>query len=294
MEVRHDSVVQRQRLRTLLRRARDDARRTQRDAAREMHWSLSKVIRIEAGEVSISPNDLNALLKYYEVTDKGVIEHAQHLARTGRGPSAFTDYRDTLEPGLLEYLAYESAASAMTVYQPLVIPGLLQIESYALALAAGLTLAEVDVERAKTLWEVRQRRQELLDRPDASPRMLFLLDEAVIRRRVGGRRVMLEQLQRIRQAAEDHRITIRVISFAGGAYAGMGEPFVLLQLPHADLSTLVHLETSEQVTFLDDAKKTSHYERVAATLEDQALTPDDSVALMDGAIADLRRMLEES
>ena len=97
-----------------------------------MDWSLSKVIRIEAGNVGIQTNDLKALLRYYQVdperTDEFVV-----LARAARERAWWSGYRDVASPWLLQLIGYESAAFIKRNFETLLVPGILQTEEYARA-----------------------------------------------------------------------------------------------------------------------------------------------------------------
>jgi len=136
-----DPTVQRRRLRAELRNARDTAGLRQADVARAMDWSLSKLMRIERGEVSVSTNDLRALLNHYGVKEKGKVNGLLELARSARGSSFYDQYADLLKPGFKEYLAYEASASVIRQYEPVLIPGLLQTEEYARGLFEGMSRA---------------------------------------------------------------------------------------------------------------------------------------------------------
>ena len=189
-----DPTVQRHRLRLELRRARDAAGLRQADVAHAMDWSPSKVIRIERGEVNVSTNDLKALLSHYGIKDKGRISGLLELARSARGASFYDQYVDLLKPGFKDYLAYEASATVIRQYDTVLIPGLLQTEEYGRAILEHMVgFDKDDVDKA---WAVRQHRQEVVERDDP-PLMLYVLDEAALRRNVGRGRVMIRQLERI-------------------------------------------------------------------------------------------------
>src|SRR5215470_7735071 len=103
-------VVQRRRLRAELRKARQDAGLTQEQVAAAMDWSLSKVIRIEAGSVGISTNDLKVLLGYYQLDDPDMTSELVALARASRERAWWSVYRDVAAPGLLQLIGYEAAS----------------------------------------------------------------------------------------------------------------------------------------------------------------------------------------
>lgn len=279
-----DPTVQRRRLRLELRKARDAAGLRQADVAHAMDWSPSKLIRIERGDVNVSTNDLRALLSQYGVKDKGRVNDLLELARSARGASFYDQYADLLKPGFKEYLAYESSASVIRQYDPIRIPGLLQIEEYARGLFAGL--GPTDPEAADKGWAVRQHRQEVHDR-DSPPDMHFVLDEAALRRHIGGGQVLRRQLERLKNSAAESYISIQVLPFTHGAHPGMAGNFILLEFTDPNLDDLVHLESINSITIHDDTTLIARYLDRFAKLEELALTPEDSVDYLNMLISEM-------
>lgn len=279
-----DPTVQRRRLRLELRKARDAAGLRQADVAHAMDWSPSKLIRIERGDVNVSTNDLRALLSQYGVKDKGRVNDLLELARSARGASFYDQYADLLKPGFKEYLAYESSASVIRQYDPIRIPGLLQIEEYARGLFAGL--GPTDPEAADKGWAVRQHRQEVHDR-DSPPDMHFVLDEAALRRHIGGGQVLRRQLERLKNSAAESYISIQVLPFTHGAHPGMAGNFILLEFTDPNLDDLVHLESINSITTHDDTTLIARYLDRFAKLEELALTPEDSVDYLNMLISEM-------
>lgn len=272
-----DPTVQRRRLRVELRKARDAAGFRQADVAAAMDWSPSKIIRIESGQVSISTNDLKALLGHYNVKDPARLDNLLELAKSTRGASFYDQYADLLKAGFKEYVAYESSASVIRQYDPVLVPGLLQTEEYGRAIleyAAGFGRDGAD--RA---WAVREHRQEVHDRDDP-PAMVFVIDEAAIRRRVGGGQVMRHQLVRLRAFAAEAHVTLQVLPFERGAHPGMLGNFILLEFADSSLDDLVHLESVNEITIRDDAELIARYMEKFLLLEELALAPADSDALL--------------
>jgi transcriptional regulator with XRE-family HTH domain len=284
MTAAQDPTVQRRRLRMELRRARDAVGLKQTDVARAMDWSPSKIIRIERGDVSISTNDLRALLNHYGVKDKGRINGLLELARSARGASFYDQYADLLKPGFKEYLAYEASASVIRQYDPVVIPGLLQTEEYGRALLAGV--ARLGADRVDKAWAVRQHRQEVLDR-ESPPEMLYVLDEAALRRHVGGAQVMGHQLERLKEFAAEPYINIQIIPFSRGAHPGMAGNFILLEFADPSLDDLVHLESINQITIRDDTDLIARYLDRFVQLEELALSEEESVDFLDELIEEM-------
>ncbi|MGH4009155.1 MAG: helix-turn-helix domain-containing protein [Pseudonocardiaceae bacterium] len=276
--------MQRRRLRVELRRARDAAGLRQADVADAMDWSPSKLIRIERGDVSVSTNDLKALLSHYGVKDKGKVSGLLELARSARGASFYDQYADLLKQGFKEYLAYEASASVIRQYDPVLIPGTLQTEEYGraiLAQMAGFGPDDVD-----SLWAVRQHRQDAVER-ESPPEMRYVLDEAALRRHVGGGQVMRHQLERLKDFAAEAHISIQILPFARGAHPGMAGNFILLEFADPNLDDLVHLESVNQITIRDDTKLIAEYLDRFVQLEELALTPDESVDYLDVLIGEM-------
>jgi hypothetical protein len=171
-------VVQRRRLRTELKNARQYARLTQADGAAAMDWSLSKSIRIETGSVGISTNDLRALLHLYRLNDPERTSGLVALARAAREHPWWSMYRGFTPPGLLQLIGYEAASSIIKSFETLLVPDLLQTEEYARAVVRPLE-ERATAERADPLVEIRMRRQKQLDQDDP-PELFFILDEAVV------------------------------------------------------------------------------------------------------------------
>lgn len=279
-----DPTVQRRRLRTELRKARDAAGLRQADVASAMDWSPSKLIRIERGDVSVSTNDLKALLNHYGVKDRARVNLLLDLAKAARGGSFYDQYGDLLKPGFKEYLAYEASASVIRQYDPVLVPGLLQTEEYGRAILEHMAgFGQDAVDKA---WEVRQHRQELVDRENP-PDFLCVIDEAALRRRVGRGQVMRRQLERLREAAAEPYITIQIMPFAHGAHPGMAGNFILLEFADPSLVDMVHLESVNQITVRDDTELIAQYLDRFDQLQDLAFSPEDSVAFLEKLISDM-------
>ncbi|MGH3426936.1 MAG: helix-turn-helix domain-containing protein, partial [Mycobacteriales bacterium] len=277
--------VQRRLLRDELRQARDAAGYRQADVAHAMDWSLSKLIRIERGDVGVTTTDLKALLSHYGVKDKGKVNGLIELARSARGASFYDRYADVLPPDFREYLAYESSASVTRQCQPILIPGLLQTEEYARALFAGYgTVSPEGVDRE---WAIRQHRQEVHER-ETPPEMLFVLDEASLRRQVGRGPAMRRQLQRLKEYAAEPHISIQIIPFVRGAHPGMRGSFMLLEFTDPSLPDLLHLEGANlSAVIREDTDQIARYLDTFAQLRELALPLNESVDFLDVVISEM-------
>jgi len=279
-------AVQRRRLRAELRRARLDAGLTQEQVASAMDWSLSKLIRIENGSVGISTNDLKAVLQHYKITDDKRTAELLALARASRERSWWSTYRDSISKRLMQLIEYETAAYISRHFEDLVIPGLLQTTDYMRAstnqLAPKMPPGEVD-----TVIEVRLKRQELLSRPDG-PVLFFVMDEAVVRRVVGGKDVMRRQLQRLIEAADMPNVTVEIIPFTAGLLPGLQAPFVIHEFPDAADDDVLYLESPRgDLLSRDDAEEVLSFREDFERFRQASLGPEGTVAFLREVIADL-------
>ncbi|MGW1199744.1 helix-turn-helix domain-containing protein [Streptomyces sp. NPDC002536] len=274
------AVVQRRQLRAELKKARTKAGLTQLEVAARMDWSPSKLIRIEAGQVGVSRNDLLALLDAYRVSGQDKIDYILELARASRR-MPYREYRGLFDKSTMDLLEYEMAASIVRSFNPLLIPGMLQTEEYMRALAVTWS-PDITGERLDRFVEARQQRQELLEREER-PEFFYILDEAVIRRWIGGPGVMRAQLQHLKELASRPGISIQVLPFSIGAHVGLRGSFVLLEFD-AEMDEILYLENPlDEPTFSDDTDKTSRFLETFWELE--RLTPrEDLPRLVDHVI----------
>jgi transcriptional regulator with XRE-family HTH domain len=237
-----DPTVHRRRLRIELRNAREAAGHTQREVAQYMDWSPSKLIRIESGQVPISTSDLRSLLAYYQITDSERVEALLELARRAREKSPWTAYRDVASAEFIAFLGYESSASVIRNFEPATIPGLLQTEEYAREVIS--VYGDLGRNEIATLVELRMRRQEILIQPNA-PQLHFILDEAALRRMVGGRPVMRRQVSRLQAMNEQDHVTLRIVPYDVGVYPGWRAAFVTFEFPDPADEDVLYIENAQ-------------------------------------------------
>ena len=244
------TVVDRRRLRSDLRRARQDADLTQEQVAAEMDWSLSKVIRIENGSVGISTNDLLALLRLYEITAEADVQRLVDLARSTRQPSWWSKHRGSVPPAFYQYLEYEAAASMIRDYQSYLVPGLLQTSDYARTAIAEYK-GNFSTRTIQTRLEIRMARQEFLEQENP-PRLHFILDEAAIRHLMGDERVREEQIEKLIEMAGRPAVTIEIVPFSAGLHRGLGETFTLLEFRDTSDDDVLFFENARDALFSHD------------------------------------------
>jgi transcriptional regulator with XRE-family HTH domain len=271
--------MSRRRLRLALREAREASGLTQRDVVKNLKWSMSKVIRIEAGAVGVSVTDVRALLEQYKVpaVDRGRFED---LALTSRGPSWTKAYAEYFSPQSLQLFALEQSARRISKHEPSFIPGLLQTTEYTEALLPRLGVS--DERRLEALIGARAERQDLLHR-ERGPRTHFILGEAAVSRPVGGAAVMRRLFERLVELNEEDGIVIQVMPFAAGIHHKVGESFTVLEFEDEGANDALYLENAGQETI---------------SREDPALIAEYLIAFDDIAeaalpAADLRNYLGE-
>lgn len=267
-------VVRTRRLQAEIRRLRDKAGLTQKAVAREMGWSESKVVRMETGTVGISTSDLRALLHFYRVDDARHAEELLEITRH-RGKSWWDDYPDKQ---FRDFLAFEDSAIGIDQFMTLVVPGLLQTEGYMRALFESYMMDEKAIAPAV---RTRLHRQELL--ADRGTRALFVLDEAVIHRWVGGPDVMMEQLIKIRDLDLQPSVEIRIIPFSKGAHRGMIDSFAIFTLPTGE--SVVNIESPHRDRLISNEPETSKkYVETFGKLREIAIKGKEMRKLIDPVI----------
>jgi hypothetical protein len=251
-----------------------------------MDWSLSKLIRIENGSVGISTNDLKAVLAYYEITDDGRTADLLALSRASRERSWWSSYRDVAVGRLLQLIEYEAAAHIVRNFQPLLIPGLLQTEEYAGTMIRDLS-PQLPAGQVDTFIEIRMRRQELLQRTNP-PLTFFILDEAVVRRLVGGKAAMRRQIQKLLDISDMPNVTIEIVPFSAGAHPGMQGPFMLFEFPDAADDDVLFLENPRgDLINRDDAEEILSFRERFEVLRGLSMEPQGSTEFLRQLAAEL-------
>lgn len=258
-----------------LRELRNDRGLTVEDVANKLLCSATKISRLETGVRRPSLRDVRDLCALYEVDEPRSADFMS-LARGAREPGWWTQYEDiNLDP----YIGLEHEATAITCYSMYYIPALLQTEDYARTII-GAIAPKMDPAIYRQRVEVRMRRQQRLD--DANrPRYRVLLDEAALRRRVGGPALMAAQLGKILRTARDDKAVVQVITFEAGAHAAADGNFVLLEFADSNLSPVIFIEGLTGNQYLERAADLARYREAVEYLRDVALSPRDSLAFID-------------
>ncbi|MFF3645149.1 helix-turn-helix domain-containing protein [Streptomyces sp. NPDC002564] len=287
--MQYGPAVRRRQLGAELRALRGRAGLTSSEAAAKVGWHQSKVSRIETGRSGVKAADVRLLLEAYDVKDPHRSELLFSLVGaddpgTGRH-HWWKAYRDLLPATYRDFISLESQASWVRTLETTVVPGLLQTPEYARAVTRA-ALGELPEEQVDELVEVRRARQDVL-RADPPLRLSVVMDEAVLRRPVGGPRVFAGQLARLREVSQLPHVRLQVLPFAAGEHVGLIGSFVIFSFPDiADLDVVVldHLTSS---LYLERKEDLQAYTEAFNSLQVQALSPEDSTdfiaGLSDGA-----------
>lgn len=231
-----DPSAHRRRLGDDLRRSREALGLTQQQAADQLEWSLSKLIRIETGAHGVSVSDLRSMLGVYQISDQTQVDALMTAARASRAKAWWNPYRDVVPTPFARYLGYEASAVRFRIFHPFLVPGLLQTGEYATELLKTLP----DDRRAQLLLELKRERQKRVF-AQPGPSFSFVMGEEGLYRWIGGREVMRRQLAYLAEVASRPNTELRIVPFNAGAYPGMAGPLVLLRLA----------ENGEEVAFLE-------------------------------------------
>ncbi|GAA3211221.1 helix-turn-helix transcriptional regulator [Actinocorallia longicatena] len=243
-----------------LRRLREAKGISRERAAESIRATHSKISRLELGRSSFKQRDLSDLLNLYGILDPDERSTLFELARQAARPGWWHHYQDIM-PGWLEpYIGLETAASVIRTYEVQFVHGLMQTEDYARAVVrmGNAVAPPAEIDRRVAL---RMTRQSVLDGPNP-PKVWSVLDEAALRRPLGGRDVMRRQLSHLLDLTDHHGVTLQILPFHAGAHPAAGGPFTILRFPHGDLPDVIYLEQLNSALYLDKADEVHGYMRI--------------------------------
>jgi len=265
-----------------LRRLREAKRITLEEAGHVIRASHSKISRLETGQVRFRDRDVVDLLAFYGVADEKERQAVRDLALRANSLGWWHDYSDVLPAWFDAYVGLEEAASQIRAYEVQFVPGLLQTEDYARGV---IMLGYSNPKEISRRVDLRMARQALLDRPDP-PELRMVLDEALLRRPIGGPRAMRSQLRHLIDVAQRPNVTLQVIPFQVGGHAAAGGSFSLLSFAGHGLSDVVYVEQLTSAQYLDKPDVVGGYTAVMDQLCFDALSPASSVHVLSGMLRD--------
>lgn len=275
-------TVRRRQLGAELRRLREGAAKTIEQAAAHLECSTARVSRIETGQggATVKIRDVKALSDLYGVTDERLVDTLLDLVRDSQQLGWWRPYESVMPSGLDVLVGLENDATAEKTFEPLFIPGLLQTPAYARALIqVGQTRSGKAADR---LVQLRVDRQAVLTR-DPDPLALWaVIDEAALRRPVGGTEVMRDQIRHLIEASQRDNVKIQVLPFSRGAHAGLDGPFTVLELP--DTPAVVYTETQAGNIYVEKDLAVRGFVEMFGLLRGEALDVGQTAAFLENLI----------
>ncbi|MCW2941964.1 MAG: helix-turn-helix domain protein [Actinomycetia bacterium] len=261
-----------------LRRLREQRGVSRQDAGYVIRASESKISRLELGRVSFKERDVADLLSLYGVADEAEREALLGLAREANAPGWWHRYADVLPGWFQTYVGLEEAAGLIRTYELQFVPGLIQSEEYARAVyrLGNADASEDEIEQRVSL---RMQRQQRLTGPNP-PRVWAVLDEAALRRPIGGTEVMRGQLAYLIEVSKLPNVTVQVMPFKFGGHAAEGGAFTILRFPEPDLPDVVYVETLTGALYLDKRDDVDTYMQAMERLAVDSATPEGTVELI--------------
>jgi transcriptional regulator with XRE-family HTH domain len=258
-----------------LRRLRERSGRTVADVAGRLGWSESKLSRVETAKNAISDDDRERLLDLYRVT-KADRSRLREIAMRAHASSRRARFTEALPDALDTFISLEAEAATISIYGAIVVPGLLQIPEYAGAIAQ----TNRESEAAFEVLTARMARQAILARRDGGPQLNVIIDEAVLRRPVGGDDVLHRQLLRLIEASQRPATTIRVLPFAVGAHAGLSGQFAILDFDKGTIQAHVFCDGLTGGVLRDGEDDVQRYRLCFEEISGMALSEDESVEMI--------------
>jgi transcriptional regulator with XRE-family HTH domain len=271
---RGSPTLRRRQLGQELRRLREAAGTTIDQVAERLNCSASKISRIETGQSGVSSREVRDILAAYEVEGE-LAEWLVEMAREAKQRGWWQLYGTVLTSA---YVGLEAAAAELRSFEPLVIPGLLQTEEYARAMVlAGWP--DMSTEEVEQRIRVRMKRQSLLFQDDPL-QLSIILDEAALRRPVGGIEAMRRQLDKLVNAAGLPHVTLQVLPLSAGAHGGMDGAFTILLFEEQANQNLVFAANGAGGLFLEKDDEIERYAGIFAGLQRGALSPTRSIEMI--------------
>lgn len=283
-------AVARHRVRRALREARDETELSQGEVARRLGWSLSKMQRIEAGEVGVTPTDLRALLDIYGVNDQARVERLVEYSRTSRRKRYLisAEHREHLTPAMIELMQFERVATSIRIYQPNGYPGVLQTPAVAESIFEFWS-ERLKPEERRVRFDARMRRRAELIKTLNGPECHFILDESVLKQRIGSNEVTAEQLEDMARVARLPHVHLRILPFAKTGYlSGLVAFHVMYIGDEVDTDALLYLEKLNDDQATSDPAEVAFYARMFAKLLDNTLSEEASLQVITAEAALVR------
>jgi transcriptional regulator with XRE-family HTH domain len=272
---RHVPTVASTRLARELRSLRGQAGLSQEAVAEEMGWNESKLTRIENDKSRVLVRDVKRLLGLYKV-EGDAADAMLELARLAREPDWWHQYSGAIPEWFQVYVVLEASASHVFGYEAELVPGIMQTEGYIRAIMSTAADPKTDEEIENTITVRKARQARLME--ENPPEVWLVLNEAVIRRPVGGREVMREQIERLVELARLRNVTLQLLPFGVGEHSAMLGSFNLLRFAAVDDPDKVYMEQPVGGLYVQKVSEVDRYKLIFDHLRAQAIGPDQTIA----------------
>jgi transcriptional regulator with XRE-family HTH domain len=277
LPVRRPPSVRARQLAAELRRLREAETLTGEAVAARLGWSPSKVSRIETGRIAVTAADLQRLLDLYKVPGS-LRKRLVELGRKASQRGWWDAYADATTEEYSTLIALESDAESERHFAPIIVPGLLQTEEYALEITSASLLMPSPGEVSR-LSQVRMMRQKVLTR-DTPLRLHVVVDESVLKRKVGSPETMKGQLLHLVELAGRPNVIIQVLPLTAGPHLALSGVFTVVRFPEESAVDVVYLQEMTSDLFIEDEKEVHRYGLAFDRLRELALSEEESVALI--------------
>ena len=278
-------TVRRRRLGTELRKLRESNGYKLEEVAAQLGVAPSTLSRIETGKAPTKSVYLTAMLEMYGVTDPAQRQVLVDMAREGHRKGWWSVYDDVLPTGFGIYVGLEAEAAGLRAFEGEAVQGLFQTPDYARAILREVQVRDTD-EQVERLVDLRMKRQEVLDRNPPLD-VWMILDEAVVRRTIGGPEVMRDQLARLVEESKKPNVTLQVLPFETGSHAGLRGPFSILEFPERADADVAYVESVAGIIYLEKEREVRTCAEAFDRLRAAALSPGQSSDLIFEAAKDL-------
>ena len=262
-------TFRRRRLARRLRQMREQAGLNLEDAARLLDKTRSSLGRVETGESKADVHLVRSMMDYYDVYDPELID----LVREANRPGWWTKYKVDGRG----YISMETEASRVSEFSLVTIPGLLQTEGYMRALF-GLRRSR---EQSANDVAVRRHRQRRLTDGEFPLELAAIIDEAALRKKVGGVEVMHEQLRHLAAVAALDSVSVQVLPDDAGAHPSMNGAFTILAFPEGDEPAVLYVEYPTASLHIEKPEEVAAARLLFDRLRSEALSPADSVTFIE-------------
>ncbi|GLZ42429.1 helix-turn-helix transcriptional regulator [Actinokineospora sp. NBRC 105648] len=273
-------LIPRRRLGAELRRLRMAAGLALEDAAAHLECSTSKVSRLETGQGVPKARDVRDLLGLYQVDDQKVRDRLVRLAGEGRRQGWWQDFSSVVTPNVDIYMSLEAEASKLRGFVSSTVPGLLQTEDYARELFQAIYPRPKAGENENRV-RMRMRRQDMVTEREEPLHLNFVIDEAVLHRRVGSAAVMRDQLAALIEASRLPHVQLRVFPFRAGPDIAGQCTFVVFTFESENDRNAVNIEASLDDRWLEQEAEVSRYTTIFTDLVRKCPDPDGSRAVIE-------------